>query len=154
VAGAECREASVFQGLRHLVRPRPEDLVIVHDGARPCLHPGDLQRVINSAREWGAALAVTPVRDTLKRVRNHEVAETVNRDNLVHALTPQIARYDWLKQAFDKAKDLSLFTDESGLLEAEGHQVRTVHLDHPNPKVTFSQDLHLAEVILSLHQRI
>lgn len=149
VAGGSCREDSVRLGMGSLTDPKPADLVIVHDGVRPCLRREDLRNTIRKAGVWGAAICVAPVRDTLKRVDGDIVTATADRGGLYHALTPQVARYGMLKQAFDAASDqLDRFTDESGLLESAGLEVKVVTARHPNPKLTYPEDLAVIRSIL------
>jgi len=128
-----------------------DSLLLVHDAARPMVQPGDIQAVIEAAQENGAALLAEPVADTLKSSgQDSHVLDTVSRDCLWRAQTPQVARRDWLLEAFarwaEQRQDNP--TDESMLLEYCGHSPRLVVSSAPNFKVTTQRDLQLAEALL------
>jgi 2-C-methyl-D-erythritol 4-phosphate cytidylyltransferase len=129
----------------------PEDWVLVHDAARPCLLAADLDRLIESLRddEVGGLLAA-PVVDTLKRADNESrVAETVPRDELWRALTPQMFRRDVLQRALHSAiADGATVTDEAQAVEALGLRPKLIAGDADNIKITLPQDVLRAERIL------
>lgn len=147
-SGGATRAASVLAGLRHLAgTARDADWVLVHDGARPCLAPWHLEKLLTTLMEdqVGGLLAV-PVGDTLKRASpKGAVLETVPRDGLWRAQTPQMFRYIMLRRALESAPHA---TDEAGALEAAGLHPRLVEADNTNLKLTWPQDLYLAEQIL------
>jgi 2-C-methyl-D-erythritol 4-phosphate cytidylyltransferase len=146
VGGAE-RQDSVRAGLRAL--PGDVSFVAVHDAARPLVRAADVARVVAVAREHGAALLAVRVRDTLKRVRAERVVETPPRDEWWAAQTPQVFRRDWLEEALAKAEaDAFLGTDDAQLVERLGLPVRIVEGDPGNLKITFPEDLALAEARL------
>lgn len=152
VEGGAERAYSVLHGLHHLSgRLRERDWVLVHDAARPCLHPDDLSRLITVSRDGpvGGILAV-PVSDTLKRAdAEQHVAETVDRRHLWRALTPQMFRLDLLLAALDAALRAGLeVTDEAAAMERAGHPVRLVEGRPDNVKITTRSDLELAERLL------
>lgn len=124
------------------------ELIAVHDAARPCLSHSDVDRVFQAAREHGAALLATPVNATLKRVQGSVVEETVPRDGLWLAQTPQVFETRLLKKAYDGHPNASQATDEASLVEAMGHEVRIVEGDSRNIKVTTKADLRFAEFAL------
>jgi 2-C-methyl-D-erythritol 4-phosphate cytidylyltransferase len=151
VGGAE-RMDSVLAGLRALQdRARPDEWVLVHDAARPCLAPTDLDRLLNelSADEVGGLLAA-PLVDTLKRAdESGRVAQTVPREKLWRALTPQMFRYEILQRALASAQATGgAVTDEAQAVEALGLQPRLVAGDADNIKITLPDDLPRAERIL------
>ncbi|MBD3898176.1 2-C-methyl-D-erythritol 4-phosphate cytidylyltransferase [Halomonas sp. ML-15] len=129
-----------------------DDLVLVHDAARPCVAPDDLARLLAavSAEPDGALLAV-PVADTMKRAAaDGRVAGTELRDGLWHALTPQGARFALLYDAYRAASARGLaLTDEASALEAMGHAPQLVAGRRDNLKITHPDDLALAELILA-----
>ncbi|KAI5913531.1 2-C-methyl-D-erythritol 4-phosphate cytidylyltransferase [Thauera sp. 2A1] len=146
--GGATRADSVLGGLRAIAgEASPSDWVLVHDAARPCLAPWHIDKLIRELvhDEVGGLLAV-PVADTLKRAdaRQH-VAETVPRDSLWQAQTPQMFRYVMLRRALESASEV---TDEASAIEAAGLRPRLVQGDATNLKVTYPLDLHLAEWIL------
>jgi 2-C-methyl-D-erythritol 4-phosphate cytidylyltransferase len=152
--GGETRAASVFNGLlaaRDAIAGG--DWVLVHDAARPCLGREELDRLFGEldADETGGLLAV-PVADTLKRAnRDARVAATEPRDNLWLAQTPQMFRYRLLIEAL-RAADPAVVTDEARAVEGLGLKPRLVMGDTRNIKVTYPEDLALAELILQSRQ--
>lgn len=148
--GGATRAASVFNGLLAAYDAiDADDWVVVHDAARPCLAASSLERLIETLKddETGGLLAV-PVVDTLKRAEaGDRVAETVPRDTLWRAQTPQMFRYGILLEAL-RAADLREATDEARAVEQLGLKPRLVAGDERNLKVTFPEDLRLAELIL------
>ena len=153
--GGETRAASVFNGLlaaRDSIAA--SDWVLVHDAARPCLGREELDRLFGELEvdETGGLLAV-PVADTLKRGnRESRVAATEPRDNLWLAQTPQMFRYRLLIEAL-RAADPAVVTDEASAIEGLGLKPKLVMGDTRNIKVTFAEDLVLAELILGSYQR-
>ncbi len=151
IGGAE-RMDSVLAGLRALQdRAAPDDWVLVHDAARPCLSVGDLDRLLNelSNDDVGGLLAA-PVVDTLKRADDGgRVVQTVAREKLWRALTPQMFRHDLLRRALQSALAKgTAVTDEAQAVEALGVQPKLVAGDADNIKITLPEDLPRAERIL------
>jgi len=145
--GAE-RADSVAAGLAR-VRPDAE-FVAVHDAARPCLVDAWIDEVFNAARQQGAAICAIPVSATLKRVAPGKVVqETVSRENLWEAQTPQVFRRDWLLEAYARRGDAPA-TDDAQLVERLGHAVAVVHGSPLNLKITSRDDLRLAEQALKV----
>ena len=150
--GAE-RADSVLAALHALPASVSEDQwVLVHDAARPCLHPADLARLLEEgcADPVGALLAA-PVRDTLKRADEQgRVAATEPREQLWRALTPQLFRRGSLQRALEAAARAGVrATDEAMAVERLGLRPRLVEGRDDNLKITTSADLALAEFILS-----
>jgi len=126
----------------------PNDWMLVHDAARPCLGQVELRRLIEHAGddEIGGILAV-PVADTLKRADDEQrIAETQPRDHLWQAQTPQMFRHGMLLRAL---RDATHVTDEAGAVETLGYKAKLIEGDTRNLKVTFPSDLHIAEGILA-----
>ena len=152
--GGETRAVSVFNGLlaaRDTIGG--SDWVLVHDAARPCLEREELDRLFGEldADDAGGLLAV-PLSDTLKRAnRDSRVAHTEPRDNLWLAQTPQMFRYRLLIEAL-RAADPAVATDEARAIEGLGLKPRLVMGSASNIKVTFPEDLLLAELILRNRQ--
>jgi 2-C-methyl-D-erythritol 4-phosphate cytidylyltransferase len=150
--GGVRREHSVANGLDALDRDaRDSDWVLVHDAARPCLRRHDLELLFDTldADVVGGLLAV-PVSDTLKRDDgNQRVGETVVRDRLWRALTPQMFRYGLLRRALGLCMERDRpVTDEASAIESLGLQPRLVRGRADNIKVTNPEDAALAEAIL------
>lgn len=150
VSGGNERSDSVLAGLQHVDAAEP--WVLVHDAARPCLHPDDLSRLLALATEGevGGILA-SPVRDTMKRSDTQlKVLKTESRDNLWHALTPQFFPLMQLKRALQTAQlKGQAITDEASAIEYLGGQVKLVEGRASNIKVTQPEDLHLATYYLT-----
>ena len=146
--GGATRADSVLAGLRAIsAEAAQSDWVLVHDAARPCLAPWHIDRLVRELAhdEVGGLLAV-PVADTLKRAdTQRRVLQTVPRDSLWQAQTPQMFRYVMLRRALEGARDV---TDEASAIEAAGLHPKLVQGDATNLKVTYPLDLHLAEWIL------
>ncbi|MBI5329410.1 MAG: 2-C-methyl-D-erythritol 4-phosphate cytidylyltransferase [Betaproteobacteria bacterium] len=147
-AGGASRAASVLNGLS-VMDAEAEDWVLVHDAARPCLSRALLDKLLDelSADPVGGILAA-PVADTLKRAgEGGRIQETVSRERLWGAQTPQMFRYGVLRSALERAG--SGVTDEASAVEALGMSPRLVESDRTNLKVTFPDDLALADWLLS-----
>ncbi len=123
----------------------------VHDAARPLIDPALIAAVADATARHGAALPVVPVAETLKRIDGDRVVGTVDRDGLGAAQTPQGARRDLLRSAWDRfpADGPDTFTDEAALLEAAGIAVHVVPGDPANIKVTLPADLRRAIAALA-----
>jgi 2-C-methyl-D-erythritol 4-phosphate cytidylyltransferase len=144
--GGERRSDTVLNGLI-ASELEPDDWVLVHDAARPCLTQAHLGKLIAELRDdaVGGILAV-PVADTLKRADdNGRIARTEERAGLWQAQTPQMFRAGLLAQALQQSKRV---TDEASAIEALGLQPRLVEGDSSNFKVTYPQDIRLAELLL------
>lgn len=148
--GGETRAASVFNGLLAANGAIDgTDWVLVHDAARPCLRAVDIDRLIAEVgdSDTGGLLAV-PVADTLKRANaGGEVLQTEGREHLWRAQTPQMFRYRVLIEALRRA-DIAAVTDESSAVEQTGAKPKLVQGSTDNFKVTWPEDLALAELIL------
>lgn len=127
------------------------DWVLVHDAARPCLRRADLDLLLTQAgaHPVGGILAV-PVRDTMKRAQQSgDIAATVERHNLWHALTPQMFRLGALERAISRAVAAgTLVTDEAQAMELMGTPGMLVHGHADNIKITVTDDLAIAELFL------
>jgi 2-C-methyl-D-erythritol 4-phosphate cytidylyltransferase len=149
--GGETRAASVLNGLKAVQREvAADDWVLVHDAARPCLSADVLDRLRQEIDDdaVGGLLAL-PVADTLKRSDTEgRVLQTESRADLWQAQTPQMFRYQLLLDALTEAGTEAGITDEASALEQLGYRPRLVMGDSRNLKVTFPQDLALAELIL------
>jgi len=145
VDGGRHRADSVAKAL---ARVRPDiDFVAVHDAARPCLANVWIDKVFAAAETTGAAMLAIPVRGTLKRVRSGVVAETVDRQDLWEAQTPQVFRRQLLLDAYAQRGEL-VATDDAFLVERLGHAVTIVEGSPINLKVTTKEDLRLAQQAL------
>jgi len=144
--GGETRAESVTNGLL-ASELEPDEWVLVHDAARPCLTQAHLSKLIAELREdkVGGILAV-PVADTLKRAdAQQRIEHTEPRVGLWQAQTPQMFRAGLLAQALQQSK---IVTDEASAIEALGLKPKLIEGDSSNFKVTYPQDIRMAELIL------
>ncbi len=129
------------------------ELVAVHDAARPCLTERWIDQALAAAAKHGAALLASRVTATLKRTdADRMIQETVSRENLWQAQTPQIFRRELLAQAHAQGAG-SEVTDDAQLVEQLGHPVQIVECSPLNVKITTKEDLRLAEQILKVLPR-
>jgi 2-C-methyl-D-erythritol 4-phosphate cytidylyltransferase/2-C-methyl-D-erythritol 2,4-cyclodiphosphate synthase len=145
VAGGQRRQDSVAAGLEAL--PERIELVVIHDGARPLAEPELFDRCAAAAAESGAAIAATPVSDTLKRVTELTIRATVDRAGLWAAQTPQAFRLESLRSAMTAGSRESI-TDEARLCEIAGLPVMVVPSSAANMKVTRAEDIPVADALL------
>jgi len=149
IKGMPERSCSVYAALKSI---KPFDgVVLVHDGIRLFVTENMVRSVAMMAFERGAALAVTPMIETVKVADDSGVViDTPDRGRLWRAQTPQGFRFDLLKKAFEQAEDdgfLRHATDDSSLVERLGHPVHIVQGDSRNMKITTMQDFHLAQAL-------
>ncbi|MCB1776321.1 MAG: 2-C-methyl-D-erythritol 4-phosphate cytidylyltransferase [Candidatus Competibacteraceae bacterium] len=153
VTGGAERCHSVLNGLEALWEwAHPDDWVLVHDAARPCLTAGDLDRLLAEvADDPVGGLLAAPVRDTLKQADDAQrITATVDRSRLWHALTPQMFRLGMLRDALRATlKTGRLVTDEAAAMEAAGFAPRLIEGRVDNVKITRPEDLALAEFYLT-----
>ena len=122
--------------------------IAVHDGARPLVDPAAAARCLQSGFETGAAVLAVPAKDTIKQVRGGVVEQTLDRNALWNAQTPQCYRADILRSALNKFGHLQDATDESQLVERLGVKVKIEPSDYQNLKITTPEDLIMAEAFL------
>ncbi len=149
VEGGDSRQESVEHALATL-DPATE-LVAVHDAVRPFIEPSVLEKVFAEAEESGAAIVgIVPV-DTVKQVHRNKIRQTIPRDRLILAQTPQVFRFDLLKNAFAKAREDNFAgTDESSLVERlDQVEVSVVPGSDRNLKITKPSDMDLARLFLA-----
>ncbi len=155
-AGGAHRAGTVLNTLVHLQdRAQKDDWILVHDAARPCILPELIDQFLDEIADdpIGGLLAM-PLADTLKSADEQQrVAATIPRLNLWRAQTPQMFRYEMLRRGLEHKPDA---TDESQAVESLGGFAgpRLVQGENSNIKVTFAEDLLLAEMILKRHGRV
>jgi 2-C-methyl-D-erythritol 4-phosphate cytidylyltransferase len=149
VEGGDSRQDSVENALATLT-PGTE-LVAVHDAVRPFIEHSVLEKVFAEAQETGAAIVgIVPV-DTVKQVHRNKIRQTIPRERLILAQTPQVFRFELLKQAFAKAREDGFAgTDESSLVERlEQVEVSVIPGSDRNIKITKPSDMDLARLFLA-----
>ncbi|MDG1753078.1 MAG: 2-C-methyl-D-erythritol 4-phosphate cytidylyltransferase [Thalassotalea sp.] len=150
VDGGKERVDSVLAGL-NIIDPNEFPWVLVHDAARPCLALNDLDSLIEAclAENIGGILA-SPVRDTMKRGKDFLIQATVEREDLWHALTPQMYPTTQLKTSIEQALDAqAVITDEASAIEFSGGKSQLISSSSENIKITHPDDLALAEFIIN-----
>jgi 2-C-methyl-D-erythritol 4-phosphate cytidylyltransferase len=148
VPGGRRRQDSVLEGLKQ-VPGGFGGVVLVHDAARPLVDVRLIEDVVRAAEDEGAALPVLPVVDTIKRLREGRVTETLDREGLGAAQTPQGFRFDLLVSAYEAAfRDQVTVTDEAMAVERLGAPVRVVRGSPRNRKITTPEDLAWAEALV------
>ena len=151
--GGETRRDSVFNGLvAAMSAMEADDWVLVHDAARPCLSNADLRRLMQACvhDDVGGILAL-PVADTVKKAQDQRIAGTEDRSELWLAQTPQMFRAGVLAEALRVAK--GRVTDEASAVEEMGLKPRLVQGSRENLKVTYPEDVAIAEAILARRGR-
>lgn len=148
VGGAE-RQDSVLNGLEAV--PAEVEIVAIHDGARPCIDEQTITDTLNAARKKGAAVAASPVVDTLKLADGDlTVSRNVDRTHLWAVQTPQAFRREIILEAMNAVRDQNAaVTDDTAACELIGQEVALVASHALNPKVTTPSDLPLVEFLLS-----
>ena len=155
VAGGAERADSVLNGLQALDgRAADSDWVLVHDAARPCLCRSDLDILIDTLQDHPVGgLLACPLADTIKRVdHDGSVLETLPREQLWRAFTPQMFRVGALRHALEQAARKSLsVTDEASAIELSGATPKIIQGRSENIKITRPEDLDLARYYLGQH---
>lgn len=149
VEGGHTRAETVLKGLEYLRKSAaPEDWVLVHDMARPCLHPTDIDALLACTHPEGAILGI-PVADTLKKLQGHHIETTLERTQIWRAFTPQFFPIQLLYQALRAALAAGVeVTDEASAVEWFGGKPRMIRGRSDNIKITWPEDLALAEYYL------
>lgn len=146
-AGGDERQHSVYACIK--AAANESELILVHDAARPFIEPSVIAELVKTAKETGAAIAGVKAKDTMKRVLNGVIEETVDREQLWMIQTPQAFQTSILVEAQEQAeRDGFLGTDESMLVERLGMSVHVVESTYDNVKMTTQEDLVIGEAIL------
>lgn len=148
IAGGETRQDSVYNGLK--VLDSDTDIVAIHDGARPLIEETIIQESIEAAQEFGAAIAAIPLKDTMKRSgKDFFINETLNRQEIWRAQTPQTFKYSIILSAYHQAyKDKFFTTDDAAIVERYGYKVKMIIGSEENIKITTPFDIIIAENFL------
>ena len=154
IGGGDERQQTVWELLSGI--PADRDIVLVHDGARPFVAGQLVNEVLSAAVKWGAAIAALPATDTVKLSEDsgETVSSTLSRKSVYLVQTPQAFHRDVLIAAHRRArKENYQVTDDSSLVEWNGHPVRIVPGDPGNIKITTLEDLEHAKWILSSREK-
>ncbi|GAB4115980.1 MAG: 2-C-methyl-D-erythritol 4-phosphate cytidylyltransferase [Candidatus Caldatribacteriota bacterium] len=148
IKGGDTRQASVYNGLNSL--EKDTDLVVIHDGARPLIKEDLIRASIEVASQYGSAILALPSKDTIKLISNDLlVEETLCRERIWRAQTPQTFRYDIVFSAYQRAiKEGINATDDAAIVERCGYKVKLVMGSEENIKITTPFDILLAQNLL------
>lgn len=148
IDGGADRHDSVAAGLSKI--SKKTEYIAVHDGARPLISSEQIGRVLRSAIEHGGATSARPITETVKRAdANGRVTESVCRNHLWLMETPQIFKAPLLSDAYQAVQDKGeRVTDEVSALELIGHHTQLVKNPEPNPKITYPEDIEMAEKLI------
>ena len=146
VHGGSTRTESAYRGV--MACDPAAEIILIHDGARPLVTAEVIRSAVEGARQFGAAVPVVPVTDTVKVGKNGFADTTPERDTLFAAQTPQAFRAELIKAALQDAVDKGLsLTDDCAAVERLGMRVKLVEGDVRNRKITLPADLTLAEAL-------
>lgn len=153
VLGGDTRQESIHQVLRN-IHLSNDTIVLVHDGARPFVTHDTIHEVTAAIQTHGAAIVGVKAKDTIKRVSDQLVTETLDRSTLWQVQTPQGATFELLTSAYTHAETQKMMgTDDASLIEAYGQRIYMVEGDYDNIKLTTEEDLTYAEAILEKRSR-
>lgn len=148
VVGGKERQDSVYAGLKALTLC---DIVAIHDGARPFISYELIDKLIEEAIQYGAVIPASPVKETIKVVREGYVESTLPRKFLWSVQTPQVFRYELIVDAYEKAHNDNFYgTDDASLVERLGYKVKVIPGEYTNIKITTREDLEIAQRYLKL----
>lgn len=148
VVGGKERQESVFNGLNSL--EPSDDIVLIHDGARPFISNILIEKIVQNSIEHKALIVAVPVKDTIKVVNNNmKVEKTLNRESLWAVQTPQVFRLNEIIEAHVYASENNIVaTDDASLYELLGKEVHIIYGDYNNIKITTIEDLTISKIIL------
>ncbi len=145
VKGGMCRQTSVYNGL---IEAKNAYIVAIHDVARPLVTSQMIDESFMHAAGFGAAIPAIGLNDTIKKA-DVFVHETLDRESLKAAQTPQAFRYQLIFSAYEKAKDAGVCcTDDSSIVEMTQHPVKIFEGSRENIKITYPEDILLAKELL------
>ncbi len=146
VRGGKMRQQSVWNGLQAIRSSC--SIVVVHDGVRPFISRRLIEQSIKEAQKNGAAVVAVSAKDTVKRAAKGKKVQTLPRDEIWLAQTPQSFQFSLLMKAYQKAhQEEVLGTDDAFLVERLGHPVTLITGDYTNIKITTPEDLIMAEAL-------
>lgn len=150
VAGGQTRQISVGNGLAHV--GADAKIVVIHDGARPCITTSLISETVKTAKKYGSGVVATKITDTVKESeRGITIDKTVDRTKLWTVQTPQAFRVELLTNALSQAKKKrAVLTDDAAAVELVSGEVRLVPGPLSNIKITTADDLNLAAALLKL----
>ena len=149
IQGGSERNISVYNGLKELSDLENDEIILIHDAARPFVSSAEILEVVKAAYLYKAASLAVPVADTMARTNQDEIADYVSRDGLWALQTPQGFQKGLIIEAHEKAGEKGAVTDDTSLIRALGHDVKIVPGSRRNFKITTAEDMKMAQSILS-----
>jgi 2-C-methyl-D-erythritol 4-phosphate cytidylyltransferase len=152
VRGGRHRQDSVYAAIKHL--PADCRMVAIHDGVRPFIPVNVIEKGFRLGRQARAVITAIPVKDTVKKVKQGKVKNTLDRKELWQVQTPQVFEAKLIRAAYEKAMQAGQYvTDDAQLVEKLGKPVAVVEGSYDNIKITTPEDLPLAETILKRRKK-
>jgi 2-C-methyl-D-erythritol 4-phosphate cytidylyltransferase / 2-C-methyl-D-erythritol 2,4-cyclodiphosphate synthase len=149
IEGGKERQDSVFSGVESIKNAKDNDVIAIHNGSNPMVKSQEISHCIAEAKKHGAAVCAFPLKDTIKRVSNGFVKETIPREGIWQMQTPQCVQYGIFRKAKDASrKQKKYYTDDAALVEAIGKKVKIVQCSNKNVKITTPDDLEIAQKML------
>lgn len=152
VLGGLTRQESLTKGMYAIAtkfKPKKTDLIVVHNGANPLVSYHEITEAIEMAETFGACIVGHKIESTVKKVHNKSITETIDRNDLFAAQTPQVINFEILKKALKNADKTNLkATDEAMLVEALGQEVKMIPAHENNFKITTHEDLERLKSLL------
>ncbi len=147
IIGGKERQDSVYNALMKC--PENTNFVLIHDGVRPFITEQEISELIRKVKKHKAIIVVSRMKNTIKMVDQEKIIETIPRENLVNALTPQVFDFQLIKKYHQQAKAENLcFTDDAAILEHFGEPVFYLEGSSKNFKITEPIDFEIAKIIL------
>lgn len=155
VEALDSRQNSVDAAINAITRcckPKQSDLLVIHNAVNPFVTPREIDKVLSAAKTFGAALLAIPAVDTIKLSnKNNFVKATLDRQFVFQAQTPQVIRYGLAKKVYRRAKKGKFIaTDDVMLVEKLKKKVKIIPCSRKNFKITYPEDLKLAEILMKL----
>lgn len=147
VEGGKTRFDSVKNAFNQIVAGL-NDIILIHDAARPNLTKADLDKIISESSKYGEVIPAVKIPETVKKVNKSTVEKTIPRDDLWLVQTPQAFRYEVLSKAYILAGERNDYTDEAAMAEHAGFTVRVSECSRSNMKITTQDDLELLKRLM------
>ena len=150
VVGGNERQDSVFNCIKEVDKESDDDLIVIHDAARPLITKEIISNAIAEAKVEKAVIVGVPSKDTVKTVsKDNKIIETLDRGSIWLIQTPQVFSLSIIKQAYERAQKVNYkATDDSKLVERLGISVKMVMGSYENIKITTKEDMFIADAIL------
>lgn len=147
-SGGATRKDSVYNGLKSLSDLADNDIILIHDAARPFVAANDIEKLLKAIEKCSAATLAAPVTDTLR----HENQTIIDRENLWAIQTPQAFKYGIIKHGHENSDPDIQYTDDTSLVSSQGHNIEFVECGRHNFKITTPEDITMAKEILETYE--